>query len=92
MAQLSALIESHVDALTASSPAPGSEDAYLLHYLKELLHNAKSSHSAKEVRNAVSALTRFSIDSLDLDGPAGKRVLEIAKLHDTLLRAERRNG
>jgi hypothetical protein len=92
LAQLSSVVTCHVDEVAETCPAPGSEGAVLLRALRKLLESIESSTSAKEIRYSVAALGRFAIDELDFDSPSGKRVTEILKLHQALIRAERRNG
>lgn len=85
------LVAQAVLELRATAPAQGTEAWYVLQQLEHLAENVSSSSSAREVANSTRALGRLWIDLVDDKGSCAQRISEIVRVHQNLLRAERRS-
>lgn len=84
------LVTEAATELRATAPSQGSEAWYVLQQLEQLAKNAGSSSSVKEVANSTKALGRLWIDLADDNTFYARRIAEIMRRHQNLLRAERR--
>jgi len=85
------LIAEAVLEVRAMEPKQGTEAWYVLQQLEHLAENASSSSSAREVANSTRALGRLWIDLADEKSLYAQRISEIVRVHQNLLRAERRS-
>jgi hypothetical protein len=85
------LVEQAVLELRAAAPSQGTEAWYVLQQLEHLAGNVSSSSSAMEVANSTRALGRLWIDLSDDRNLYARRISEIVRVHQDVLRAERRS-
>ncbi len=82
------LVDQNIRDIRSIGGEAGSAEQFLLNHLEKLARNSQSSDSAKEVKNAMEAVTRFASDSIEWDSDLMKKVLEISKYHSSLLKDE----